>query len=194
MDNYDVAIIGAGINGCSLAYELHKRGKKVVVFEKEGIASGGSGAAGAFINPKISKSGPLKELIEEAYLYSLDFYRKNFTQHTTIAPLLHIAKYTDDNEKVKYFKEHTRLNTADLPSQIKKRLKPHALSFSSVFLKDNAIVEAKEICQQMLADVKVVYEKLQTPKQKEGLWHLNGHKAKKIVLCTGAYEEVVEEA
>lgn len=159
MDNYDVAIIGAGINGCSLAYALHKKGKKVLVFEKEGIASGGSGAAGAFINPKISKSGPLKELIEEAYLYSLDFYIKNFSQHTTTAPLLHISKYTDDNEKVQYFKDHTILQTDDLPSQVKEKLKTHALSFNSVFLKDNAIVEAKDICQEMLEGVKIVYEK-----------------------------------
>lgn len=193
MNNYDVAIIGAGICGCSLAYELHKRGKKVLVFEKKGIASGGSGAAGAFINPKISRSGPLKELIEEAYLYSLGFYTKNFNQHTTAAPLLHISKYTDDNEKVQYFKDHTNLQTADLPSQTRARLKTHALSFSSVFLKDSAIVEAKDICQEMLEGVKVVYDRLDRPEQKDGVWCLNDYKADKIVLCTGAYEEVFKE-
>ena len=95
---YDVVIIGAGINGSCLAYELHKAGQRVLVLEQEDIANGGSGAAGAFINPKISKSGPLKELIEKSYLYSLDFYKKNFPQHTNIAPLLHISKYEDENE------------------------------------------------------------------------------------------------
>ena len=84
MKNYDVIIVGAGINGCSLAFELHKAGQRVLVLEQEAIASGGSGAAGAFINPKISKSGPLKELIETAYLYSLDFYTKNFSDFTLI--------------------------------------------------------------------------------------------------------------
>ena len=30
MQNYDVIIVGAGINGCSLAYELHQAGQNVL--------------------------------------------------------------------------------------------------------------------------------------------------------------------
>ena len=45
---YDTAIIGAGINGCSCAYFLREAGQNVVLIDREGIASGGSGAAGAF--------------------------------------------------------------------------------------------------------------------------------------------------
>ena len=46
---YDVAIIGAGINGVSVAHEFAEAGKRVIIFGMEGIASGGSGAGGAFI-------------------------------------------------------------------------------------------------------------------------------------------------
>jgi len=45
----DVVIVGAGINGCALAYELAKRGKKVVVCEKNYIAYGATGRCGAGI-------------------------------------------------------------------------------------------------------------------------------------------------
>jgi sarcosine oxidase subunit beta len=45
----DVAIIGAGINGCAIAYELAKRGMDVAVFEKKWIASGDTGRCGAGI-------------------------------------------------------------------------------------------------------------------------------------------------
>jgi sarcosine oxidase, subunit beta len=42
----DVAIIGAGVAGCSIAYQLAKRGKSVAVFDKRGICSGASGRNG----------------------------------------------------------------------------------------------------------------------------------------------------
>src|SRR5579875_1837974 len=42
----DVVVIGAGVAGCSIAYQLAKRGKKVAVLEKRGICSGASGRNG----------------------------------------------------------------------------------------------------------------------------------------------------
>jgi sarcosine oxidase, subunit beta len=42
----DVAIVGAGVTGCSIAYQLAKRGKSVAVFDKRGIGSGASGRNG----------------------------------------------------------------------------------------------------------------------------------------------------
>ena len=93
---YDIAIVGAGINGSSVAYEMLQAGKKVIIFDGNGIAHGGSGAAGAFISPKFSKSGELKELIDKAFMYSMEFYEKNFSHLFIKAPLQHISK---DGEK-----------------------------------------------------------------------------------------------
>ena len=45
MQTFDTIIIGAGINGCTLAYTLNKKGHNVLVLEQDTIASGGSGAA-----------------------------------------------------------------------------------------------------------------------------------------------------
>jgi sarcosine oxidase, subunit beta len=42
----DVAIVGAGVTGCSIAYQLAKRGKSVAVFDRRGICSGASGRNG----------------------------------------------------------------------------------------------------------------------------------------------------
>ena len=64
--HYDVIIVGAGINGCTTAYYLSQAGLNVALIDKTGIASGGSGAAGAFISPKFHKQGPLKDLIDVA--------------------------------------------------------------------------------------------------------------------------------
>ncbi len=50
----DVVIIGGGVNGCSLAYNLVKRGVDVVVFEKKYLSSGATGACGAGIRQQWS--------------------------------------------------------------------------------------------------------------------------------------------
>jgi sarcosine oxidase, subunit beta len=42
----DVAVVGAGVTGCSIAYQLAKRGKSVAVFDTRGICSGASGRNG----------------------------------------------------------------------------------------------------------------------------------------------------
>lgn len=93
---YDVAIIGAGINGACIAYELHQQGKKVIIFDMQGIASGGSGAAGAFISPKFSKGGELKETIDKAFVYAMDFYETNFPHLFTRTTLTHTEQ--DDSQ------------------------------------------------------------------------------------------------
>jgi len=50
----DVVIIGGGINGCSLAYNLVKKGFTVVVVEKKYLSSGATGACGAGIRQQWS--------------------------------------------------------------------------------------------------------------------------------------------
>ena len=42
----EVVVIGAGLVGCSIAYQLAKRGKRVAVFDMRGICSGASGRNG----------------------------------------------------------------------------------------------------------------------------------------------------
>ena len=88
---YDVAVVGAGIAGCACAYFLHQAGLKVLLIDKDGIASGGSGAAGAFISPKIEKSGALQQLSQKAYNFSLHFYKTYFPELIHIAKLHHIV-------------------------------------------------------------------------------------------------------
>jgi glycine/D-amino acid oxidase-like deaminating enzyme len=46
----DVVVIGGGVRGCSCAYHLARAGVRVTLVEKDGIASGCSGATFALIN------------------------------------------------------------------------------------------------------------------------------------------------
>ena len=97
---YDIAIIGAGINGVSTAYELMQKGKKVIIFDMKGIASGGSGAAGAYISPKFSKGGELKEIIDKAFTYSMEFYEKNFPHLFTKTKLIHTEQESEKSYEI----------------------------------------------------------------------------------------------
>ena len=45
----DVAIIGGGVIGCSIAYQLAKRGIASTVFEKDRLASSASGATAGIV-------------------------------------------------------------------------------------------------------------------------------------------------
>ena len=50
----DVVIVGGGVNGCGLAYNLAKKGVDVVVFEKNYLSSGATGSCGAGIRQQWS--------------------------------------------------------------------------------------------------------------------------------------------
>lgn len=66
--SYDVIIIGGGVNGCASAYQLSKSGKKVLLLEKERIASKASSAAAGMLGAQVevTEAGPLFELAKES--------------------------------------------------------------------------------------------------------------------------------
>lgn len=65
----DVVIIGGGINGCALAYNLSKRGLDTVVFEKNYLSSGATGACGAGIRQQWSTVENTKLAIESVKIF-----------------------------------------------------------------------------------------------------------------------------
>ena len=180
---YDIAIIGAGINGCSIAHELTEAKKKVILFDEGGVASGGSGAAGAFISPKFSKAGELKEILHEAFLYSMSFYEKNFPKLLTKAQLLHIAKDESDAEVLKVYKENTPLSLLDLEAKGEESLSINA-----------GIVNAKAMCEAMAKSTKFMKQRVDTIYYEDGIWIINDtYTAKEVVLASGAYKQIVKE-
>jgi len=63
-NSFDVAIIGGGINGSSIAYQLSKLGKKVVMIEKNHLACEASSAAAGMLaaQAEIEDDGPFFQL------------------------------------------------------------------------------------------------------------------------------------
>ncbi len=58
----DTAVLGAGVNGMSIAYELSKRGKKVVIIDKVVMGAGASGSCDDMILLQSKKPGILLEM------------------------------------------------------------------------------------------------------------------------------------
>src|SRR4051794_29833377 len=63
-NSFDVAIIGGGINGSSIAYHLSKMGRKVIIIEKDRLACQASSAAAGMLaaQAEIEQDGPFFQL------------------------------------------------------------------------------------------------------------------------------------
>ena len=182
----DVAIVGAGINGATVAYRLRNVGISVAVFDYQGVGGGGSGAAGAFLSPKMTKGGELRSLINEALDEALDFYSTNFPKAIDRHPLLHIAKNETDAKNLRYIKAEGTLPLLENPP-----LKPQN---EYIYTSKSAIVEAKTMCERLLDGLVLKREKIDSLEYTGEFWLLNGsYRAKKVVLATGAYSLLVKE-
>jgi glycine oxidase len=51
--NYDVVVVGGGVNGCSIAYQLSKRGYKTAIVEKKMIGAESSSAAAGMLGAQV---------------------------------------------------------------------------------------------------------------------------------------------
>lgn len=188
---YDVIIIGAGINGCCSAYTLAQAGLNVALIDQDGIASGGSGAAGAFISPKISKAGELKEIMGEAHAEALEFYTTNFPKCTLVKPLLHIANAPNEGEKVEAFKHETHIKHSCIPHKIQTLLSDEALSSPSIYFDIGAVVDAQGVCNAMAEGIDFYPIKVENLIHDAGLWQVGDLRAKHLVLSIGAYPKLL---
>jgi sarcosine oxidase subunit beta len=85
-NRYDSIVVGGGIIGASVLYNLSKKGQKVLLVEKNDICSGTSGACDAYITPHTKKPGKhldfcmesqkLYEKLEEELGVELEYVQK----------------------------------------------------------------------------------------------------------------------
>jgi len=180
---YDIAIIGAGINGCAVAYELRDEKKSVTLFDMGGVAHGGSGAAGAFISPKFSKAGELKELLHEAFVYSMAFYEEHFAPQLTKAPLLHLAKDEADAAILQAYKKNRDLELIEHENESREYVSINA-----------GLVDARGVCEAMSRSAELIEEEVTSLRYDDGVWVINeSYSAKEVVLATGAYKKLIDE-
>jgi len=166
---YDTIIIGAGIAGASLAYALTKQNQNVLVLDKNGIASGGSGAAGAFVSPKIGLASPLHTLTNEAFEYAKDFYLKHCPEYYAQTGVLRIPKDDADDKKFPMYEE---ANSNVYKLYESERLKAMGIDvpYNGFFFPEAGACEALDICEFLLQDIEVEISNVDKIIYKDGIW------------------------
>ncbi len=195
--HYDSIVIGAGIAGCCTAYMLQKKGQKVLLIDRSAVAaSGGSGAAGAFVSPKIGKGGPLQELTNEAFHFAKDFYLKHFPKYFHQTGVIRIPK---DEEDAKKFSLYEPFNDAQYRWIDKEKLKNIGIHNSqNSFLFDEAgVCDAPELCAAILEKVSFKQFDVKELEYNGREWTLlNAERltlnARNIVLSTGYQNDLFD--
>ena len=193
---YDTVVIGAGIAGCCGAFALKLKGQDVLLIDRSSVpASGGSGAAGAFVSPKIGKGSTLQELTNEAYEYAKDFYKEYFSEHFSQTGIIRIPK--DDEDALK-FNEYEEFNTSYHRWIDKDEL--HSLGITQEydsFLFDEAgVCDAPAMCRAIWQRVEFRQFDVDNLKLDGDVWSIYSQdrmiQAKSVVLATGYQNELFD--
>ncbi len=181
---YDSIIIGAGIAGAASAHTLTQKGQKVLVLDKNGIASGGSGAAGAFVSPKIGKGSPLQQLTNEAFSFAKDFYLSTCPEHFHQTGVIRIPKDEADAQKFSEYEPYND-NVYENYSQAQLQTEGIDTNFESFFFPEAGDCDAVSVCEFLLKGITVLQYEVKEIQRENGIWVVGEYSAKNIVLATG---------
>lgn len=184
---YDYVIVGGGICGCSIAFELAKKTSSILLIDKlNDVSMGASGAAGAFLSPLLGKPNRFKELITKSLIYSVDFYKQNTPKMISNCGTIRIPKSGDDEEKFQsyipfmdFYFEPKKLDNGDM----------------GYFFPIGSVVNSSGICQILSAGIQKLFnyevKKIIFDGEK---WILNDQIfGKNLILTTGADTKLIAE-
>jgi len=185
-DRYDVIVIGAGIAGISTSYWLKEAGQKVLLIEKKALLSGASGAAGAFLSPRLGKGGNLQLITNKAYLFALEFYKETVPEGFFQKGLIRIPKDEEDAKKFEIYKQYLNLSYKWCESKDYSFISSEEMKNGAFFFDHSAFVDPITVAKKLIdsIDTKLGYEA--KPVYKDGFWHIGKFTSKNIVIATGA--------
>ncbi|QCT94172.1 FAD-dependent oxidoreductase [Caminibacter mediatlanticus TB-2] len=173
MKSFEFIIIGGGIAGVITYLFLKEKTNKILLLDKKEILEGASGAAGAFLFPKIGLNDLYTKFINSSILEAIKFYNSiGINIHTKGVILL--PRNEKDFEKFKRYQKEIEL-------PFKKIKEGFYFDFGSVINPDD------------LKKFSFNYEKIEVKKlQKKDEWVINNCiKTKNIILATG-YEKIID--
>ncbi len=194
---YDTIVVGAGITGCCMAYALQAKGQNVLLVDRSATAAtGGSGAAGAFVSPKIGKGGPLQSLTNEAFHFAKVFYLKHFPDYFHQTGVIRIPK---DEEDALKFRIYEQFNNAAYRWIAKEELEKIGIQNAEAsFLFDEAgVCDAPELCNAIVKKVNFKQFDVKELKYNGTEWTLENAEhlmlnSKNIVLSTGYQNDLFD--
>ncbi len=183
---YDTVVIGAGIAGITTAYWLKEAGQKVLLLDKKGLLAGASGAAGAFLSPRLGKGGPLQQITNEAYLFALDFYSKTVPEALFRKGLARIPKDAEDSLKFKEFEKHLNIPFTLCGSEALPFVSDETMKYGALCFKESGFVDPALAAKKLTEGIETVFGVEAAPIKAGGLWKIENFRAKNVVCCTGA--------
>ena len=191
--NYDTIVIGAGIAGTSAAYFLQQKGQKVLILDKRGIGGGGSGAAGAFVSPKIGKGSPLQTLTNEAFSFAKAFYTEHFPDFYLQTGVVRIPKDDADAAKFPEYEAHNRNRYEKLSPETLKSMGIHT-PYESFYFEEAGICDAPALCEALIE--KIAFLDLEVKDlhylPERHLWQVDDFQANNVILATGFESGLVD--
>ncbi len=182
MKKYEYIVIGAGIAGCSLSHFLKKYSDSILLIDKnEDVASGASGAAGAFLSPLLGKPNKFKELVTKALNFSIDYYKNNFNEELQNCGTCRIPKNQEDEEKFQSYIPY-------MDFEYEKYEDGYLFPIGSV-------IKPYEVCLKLSKDIEKLFNYEVSKIEKiDDYWLINDEiKAKKLFLSTGANISLIDE-
>jgi len=188
MKIYDFLIIGAGSAGCSTAYFLRKALKSVAIIDREGVAGGASGAAGAFLSPLPGKKNPYNSLVNVALSYSLDFYEKLLSKAIEKKGVLRVANDNFDKEKLsKNSIKHQYFDSKKL-----HEISQNFMDIEGYFYEEAAVIEPVQICHELIKECDFYKADVKKIDLKDGVYIVDEIKAKNIILAQGVSRSLAD--
>lgn len=191
-----VAIIGGGIAGAALAYTLSLRGCDITLFEKGGLASGGSGNDRGLCNPRISASkGSEADFYSPAFNLAQRIFSALSKEHDIgfqACGSLHMI--SDDNKEKRYhgFKnnwgwhdDHARIISAEESSDAAGV----RISQSCLYLEGAGILSPRKVTEQLAQSAKIVLREITRLEEIGSRWRIDGEEFECLILA-GSFDIV----
>lgn len=156
-----VAVVGAGIAGCTTARALAERGWQVQVFDRDGIAAGASGNAQGIVYPRLTSADSAFARINlAALLYARHFYRPYWEAGIgTAGGVLMLPGNVEETEQLRQLAAH-------FPAAVAQLLQGAELTAAAgielgaqcgVLLQDLGWLQPAKVCRRLLDHPRITF-------------------------------------
>jgi glycine/D-amino acid oxidase-like deaminating enzyme len=182
MSYFEILVVGGGVAGATFALLAQREGYRVAVVEKRGeLLRGASGAAGAFLFPKVGFDTPYTRFINQGIVEGLKFWKGEGVEMDQSGVLILPRDQRDFNKFEKY-KPHLQLKWEE-----REFVTPTGEVEKGFFFPEGGVVEVGSVRKRLKEEVEVIPIEMEKLERVKGGWNINGRlRSKLVVLAMGA--------
>ncbi len=185
-----VAVVGGGIAGVAAAAALSGRGINVDLFEKNELASGGSGNVRGLFNPRFTaQRGFESDFYSSAFMQALQVFKNLEDVGYDPCGSLHLI---GDEQKQKRFdgflanwdwhQDHARFVDAEEAKDISGA----AVHQGALYLPDAGMVSPYQVVHQLAKTANIIKQDVTELRQSGQQWMINGRSYDAVILACAA--------